>query len=123
MPASRTVFLAVSADPERLLRLGLWTLTAASHGEAVDILLCAGPLAALAEGRAGETVPATALGLLPLRKALDEARGLAKVRVVTCDTELMLAGVAPADAAELVDEMVSLPSFWRALGDARVVTL
>lgn len=121
MGAGATVFLLVSDDREQLLRAGLWALTAASVGEQVQVLLTAGPLRALLAG----TPPpprAVALGLPGPAALLADARALG-ARVVTCDTELLLAEVAASDALAVVDAVESLPSFWRATAAARLVVV
>lgn len=118
MATGRTVFLVLAADPERLVRVGLWALTAASVGESVDVLLTAGPLAAWLADPPGERGP-----LPSWREMITEARGLARVRVVTCETELSLAGVPLERVKGSVDAIESLPSFWRTLEDARVVSI
>lgn len=117
-----TVFLALSAEPEALLRLGLWVVTAASVGERVDVLLTAGPLRAFQEG-AGPPANASALGLPGPASLLAQAKGLGHVRVVSCDTEVRLAGLEDAGAMACVDELVSLPSFWRQNIGVRTVTV
>lgn len=124
----RTVFLVVQASDEHLLRLGLWTVTAASVGEDVDILLCAPALKRLAAGDFDRLVTGTAsrassLGLPPPLELIAHARELACVRLLACDTELRLAGIAAGVLDEHLDAFVSLPSFWRETRSARVVTL
>lgn len=124
----RAVFLVLQASDEHLLRLGLWTVTAASVGEDVDILLCAPALARLADGSFdalahGSAAKATILGLPPPTQLIDQARQLAGVRLLGCDTELRLAGLQPDALDGRLDAVVSLPSFWREARGARIVTL
>jgi peroxiredoxin family protein len=124
----RAVFLLLSPDDEKLLRLGLWTLTAASVGEAVDVLLAAPALAAWVCGPVGaSTLDADVSaqdGKVPSpRAALRQAKELGPVRIVTCDTEIRLAGLSEGVVRPLVDEIVSLPAFWRETEGARFVTL
>jgi peroxiredoxin family protein len=123
----RTVFLVVGDEAERLLRLGLWAVTAASIGERVEVLLSSGPLRAWIDGEDGpfDTVRPHArdLGLPTPRGLLLEAKALGPLRIVTCDTEWRLAGVAEEDVRRRVDEIVSLPTFWRETAGARIVTI
>lgn len=126
-PGVHTAFLVVSADDESLLRLGLWVLTAASVGERVDVLLCAPALRRLADGSFDETPgsgPAASrstLGLPAPSALLSQAKELSAVRVVTCETELALAGLETPPAG--VDALVSLPSFWRETAAGRLLRL
>lgn len=133
----RSVFLVASTDHDRLHLLGMWVLSAASVGEQVDVLLTADPLGAWISHRFGESqgddspaVPnpagsrrtrAAALGLPSPRQLIEEARAFGGVRVLTCDTEARLAGLTPADVAGQVDEVVSLPTFWRETAGCRTV--
>lgn len=124
----RTVFLVVQATDEHLLRLGLWTVTAASVGEDVDILLCAPALKRLADGsfdrlETGTASRAGSLNLPPPLELIDQARQLAVVRLLGCDTELRLAGLSANALDGQLDAVVSLPSFWRESRNARLVTL
>ena len=124
----RTVFLVISADDETLLRLGLWTLTAASVGDDVDVLLTAPALRRWLDGSfdvaSGASATARArTGLPPPSALVSQAKELASVRVVSCDTELALAGVSEAEAKGRLDALVSLPSFWRESAAARLVRL
>lgn len=124
----RTVFLLLCPDDERVLRLGLWALTAASVGEAVDVLLTAPALNAWVSGPFGarEADPEVSVPdekLPSPRSLLRQAKELGPVRVVTCDTELRLAGLTEEAVRPLVDEIVSLPGFWRETEGARFVTL
>lgn len=123
-----TVFLVTSDDPERLLRVGLWALTAASVGEHVDVLLGARPLASLAAGRLDESPPAlpgapsaSTLSLPGPLGLLRQARELGPCRVLACDTELRLAGLDPDSPPTELDGVVSLPTFWREALAARLV--
>ncbi len=114
MPEQQKVsFLVSASDDERLLRLGLWVLSAASVGDSVDVLLTASPLRRWVKGDFGSSTPALA-GLPTARALLEEARQLGGVRLVTCDTEVRLADLAEDVVKPVVDEIVSLPSFWRA---------
>jgi peroxiredoxin family protein len=120
----RTVFLVLDDDPPRWRSLGLWAITAASVGESVDVLVTARPLRALARGAFdAPDAEAASLGLPSPRELLAQAKALAPVRIVTCDTEARLAGLSDEEARASVDDVVSLPSFWRELGSARVVTV
>ena len=110
-----------ASDDDSLLRLGLWAVTAVSVGESVEILLCAAPLARLV--RDGLTPAKRPEGLPPPLELLQNARELGPLRVVTCHTELQLAGLAEDDVRARVDEIVSLPSFWRASAGARTIVL
>lgn len=125
---ARTVFLVVQATDEHLLRLGLWTVTAASVDENVDILLCAPALARLADGtfdrlETGTASRAASLGLPAPLELIAQARQLATVRLLGCDTELRLAGLEENALDGQLDAVVSLPSFWRESRSARLVTL
>src|SRR5438105_1077148 len=86
----RTIFLVHRGEPETLTTLGLWVVTAASTGERVEVLLGAAPLRAIVAG-AGRSDRAKALGLPDVRELFAQAKALAPMRVVTCDTELALA--------------------------------
>jgi peroxiredoxin family protein len=123
----RTVFLVMADDAPRLLRLGLWAVTATSVGERVEVLLTSAALASWIRSPDGafDVAPenAGALGLPTPRALLKEARALGPLRVVTCDTELRLAGLVEADVAPHVDGIVSLPTFWRETAGARIVTI
>jgi len=124
----RAVFLVVSADDEKLLRLGLWALTAASVGEMVDVLLTAAPLKEWVSGSFGEEqgrarAAGEVAGVLTPREMLRQAKELAPVRIVTCDTEMRLAGLSESEVRSTVDEIVSLPAFWREAREARLITL
>jgi peroxiredoxin family protein len=122
MDGRRTVFLVLSGDAERLLRVGLWALTAASCGETVELLLTAPALRSWVDPVEGPDA-ARSLGLPPWRAMVEEARALAPVKVLSCETEVALSGVSLEAARAAVDEVESLPSFWRRLGEARVVTI
>lgn len=118
------VFLVQQASDEQLLRLGLWVVTAASVGERVDVLLCAPALERLLEGAFDNSTPAAArLGLPTLAALLEQARALGPMRLLTCDTEIALAGLSRDVVSARVDEVVSLPSFWRSTQGARTVVL
>ena len=116
------VFLVVSADEERLLRLGLWVVTAASVGERVDVLLCAPALRAVMDGVLERPSPGH-VQLPSAAELLTQARALAPVRLLSCDTEIALAGFTVSDVGSRLDEVVSLPSFWRAGRGARTVVV
>lgn len=126
-PEPRTAFLVLSADDESLLRLGLWVLTASSVGEQVDVLLCAPALCRLADGSfdavrsSGTAAGREALGLPAPSALLSQAKELSSVRVVTCETELALAGLQTVPPG--LDGLVSLPTFWRETAAARLVRL
>ena len=119
--ATRTLLLVVSAEPERLARAALWTLTAASVDDDVTVLLTAPALRALVEGA---PLPSgwESLRLPSPTTAFADARQLGAV-VVTCDTELALAGVDEQAVRALVDDVVALPSLWRAHHASRLMTL
>jgi len=120
--AGKVVFLVQSAEPDRLLRMGLWALTAASVGESVDVLLTAAPLTRWAHGM-GVEEGRPDLGLPGPRGLLSQAKELAPVRVCTCDTELKLAGISLETVEGRIDEVVSLPSFWRENRTSRLVSV
>ncbi len=114
------VILVVSDDAERLLRAGLWAVTAQATGDEVRVLLTAPALRTLAADHP-TTPEAMRMGLGSPLTLLGEARALG-ARVVTCETELALSGLAEAMAAKLVDAIEPLPSFWReSLGAQRLV--
>jgi peroxiredoxin family protein len=113
-----TTFLVVSSDPERMWRAALWALTAASVDETVGVWLTAPALSALAKTTV-QAAGAQAAGLPDVAKLLSEARTLG-ARVMTCETELALAGLAADDVAGLVDAVESLPSFWRSAAGERI---
>lgn len=126
--SSKTVFFVLQAGDEQLLRLGLWTVTAASVGEAVDILLCAPALVRLAEGTFdslsdGTSRASRSLGLPPPSELIAQAKLLGPVRLLGCETELLLAGLAADVLGDKLDGIVSLPSFWRENATSRLVTL
>jgi peroxiredoxin family protein len=114
-----TTFFVVSSDPERLWRAALWALTAASVDETVHVWLTAPALRALgddvvlAAGAESAQMP-DALSLLV------EARSLG-ARILTCDTELAIAGLSEDALGGVLDAVESLPSFWRESAVARVV--
>ena len=125
---SKVSFLVMSSDDDRLLRLGLWVLSAASVGEAVDVLLTSRPLREWVKGSFGaDGAQARAAGqvegLAPPRTLLRQAQELAPVRILTCDTEWHLAGLTEEAVVEAVDEIVSLPTFWRDASGSRLVTI
>lgn len=125
---AKTVFFVLRADDEQLLRLGLWVVTAASVGEEVDVLLCAPALARLADGSFDAAAQGTAsraagLGLPPPTELLAQAKMLGPVRLLGCETEMLLAGLETSALEGKLDDIVSLPSFWRAHADSRIVTL
>jgi len=117
----QTLMLVVSSEPERLARAALWALTAASVDDPVTVLLTAPALRALIDGA---TLPShwDALRLPAPAAAFADARQLGAV-VVTCDTELALSGVDEAVVRPLVDDIVALPSLWRAHRASRLMTL
>lgn len=136
----RSVFLVESVSFDRLHLLGMWVLSAASMGERVDILLTAAPLKAWMSGRFGDdetsgtSTPdpgkseessrrhrAAKLGLPNPRQLIEEARAFGGVRVLTCDTEIRLAGMTAGDVESQVDEVVSLPGFWKETAGSRTV--
>jgi len=130
--AKQVVFLVTSDAYEQRLRLGLWALSAASVGEAVHVMFVGNALRSWCEGRFDQTVGeqdsrsalrASELGLLPPSAMLKEARELSPVRIVSCGTEVLLAGLTEEAARPHLDDLVSLPSFWRETAGARVVTL
>ena len=113
-----TTFLLVSDEPERLWRAALWALTAASVDEPVSVWLTAPSLRALQDGPvfgAG----AVSAGMPDARSLLCEARALG-ARVMTCETELALAGLSTDSLGGILDAVESLPSFWKA-SEGRVV--
>jgi peroxiredoxin family protein len=63
------------------------------------------------------------LGLPAPTALLEQAKELSPVRVVSCGTELLLAGLTEEAVQPLIDDIVSLPSFWRETAGARVVSL
>jgi peroxiredoxin family protein len=114
-----TTFFVVSDEPERLWRAALWALTAASVDEAVRVWLTAPALAALSK----DPVAASGSPSLSLPEAaalLREARALG-ARVLTCETELALAGVSAESLGGLLDGVESLPSFWKGCVGERLV--
>jgi peroxiredoxin family protein len=113
-----TTFLVVSPDPERLWRAALWALTAASVDETVRVWLTAPALRALTGGGV-RAEGSGAQGMPDARSLLGEARGLG-VRVLTCETELALAGLTLDEVAWLVDALEPLPSFWRGSAGERI---
>jgi peroxiredoxin family protein len=115
-----TTFLVVSSDPEMLWRAALWALTAASVDETVRVWLTAPALLALGESPV-RAEGSEATGLPDVFGLLKEARALG-ARVLTCETELALAGLEPDEVEGLVDAIEPLPSFWRgAAGGERLV--
>jgi peroxiredoxin family protein len=113
-----TTFFVVSDEPERLWRAALWALTAASVDEQVRVWLTAPALRALVSGPVF-AAGAEAAGLPDARSLLRESRSLG-VRILTCETERALAGIAGGDLSELVDSEEPFPSFWRASEGERV---
>jgi peroxiredoxin family protein len=116
------VFLVTTDDPERLQRLALWVVTAASVGERVDVLLCAPSLRAW-QDRLREPSLTASLRFPGAAALIAEARELGPVRLVACETELQLAGMDADAPPAFLDAVVSLPTFWRDARPARLVHL
>ena len=114
-----TTLLVVSSDPERLWRAALWALTAASVDETVRVWLTAPALTALLKGPI-QAAGSEAAGLPDALALLKDARGLG-AKLLTCETELALAGLEPDEVEGLVDAVEPLPSFWREAGERVVV--
>jgi peroxiredoxin family protein len=118
---------------EHRLRAALWTVTAASLGETVNLFLGGDALRLFCGGVFGQAdgpAPggpvaerASQLGLPDPSALLSQARELSPVRVVSCSTEMALAGLTDEDVKPHLDEVVSLPSFWRETKMARWMTL
>ena len=115
------VLHVVSGDSERLFRAGLWAVTAQASGDEVRVLLTAPALRVLA---ADEPAPVEAvqLGFPSPKSLLGEARQLG-AKVVTCETELALSGVAHGAIEGLVDSVEPLASFWRETRSAQRLVL
>jgi peroxiredoxin family protein len=116
----RTLFLVTTGEPERVARAAVWALTAASVGEEVRVLLAAPALRACAPG--GPMDGPVLAGMPPVRELWGEVRALGG-RVVACTTEVAWSGLRPEALEGWLDDIVSLPSFWRESADFRVVAL
>lgn len=90
-------------------------VTAAALGDAVTLALSFEPLRAWVAGRFDDGAPPTAAaaGVPPLSEALAEARRELGLRVVACETAVLLAGLDPAAARAALDGLEPLPSQWR----------
>lgn len=74
------------------------------------------PKAALARAQAVKQ-----LGLPSPKSLLLEAKELGGLRILSCSTEVLLAGLSEEELKGKVDEVVSLPSFWRESAGCRTV--
>jgi peroxiredoxin family protein len=113
-----------------LLRSGGWqarwlatavALSAAAHGEPVQLALFEEALAAFAAGRFDEGGPesAAAARVGSLRAMLEEGRALG-LRLVACDTAVRLAGLDPEELAPGI-EVTSLTEMWRNAAGGRIL--
>ncbi len=91
-------------------------VTAAALGDPVTLALCFEPLRLWVAGRFDEGAPpeAAAARVESLTRSLGDARRELGLEVVACDTAVRLAGLDPADARKVLDEVVTLPSLWKA---------
>jgi peroxiredoxin family protein len=134
MSAGKHVVISLSTSAfEQRLRAALWSVTAASVGESVTLFLSGEALKLFCEGTFGRgdgspsesriAETASRLGLPDPSELLSQARQLAPVRIIGCPTEIALAGLTEEKARERLDEVVTLPSFWREAAGARWLTL
>jgi len=107
------IFLRAADWPTRWLAVST-ALTAAAHGEKVQLALFGEPLHAFLTGRFDEGAPPAAAGARvgSLAAMLAEGQAALGLRVVACDTALRLAGLAPEEARARL-EVTSLPALWR----------
>jgi peroxiredoxin family protein len=90
-------------------------VTAAALGDSVTLALFFDPLRLWVAGRFDEGPPpeSAVARVASLAETLEEARRGLGLRVVACDTAVLLAGVDPGRLAETADGVTSLPSLWR----------
>jgi peroxiredoxin family protein len=108
------VFLSGPGWPARYQAVTL-AATAAALGDEVTVALAFEPLVALVEGRFDEGAPAgaAAAGVPPLSETLAEARQALGLRLVACQTAVVLASLDPETARASLDGLEPLPSLWR----------
>ncbi|MBI5070688.1 MAG: hypothetical protein HZB56_20895 [Deltaproteobacteria bacterium] len=122
MSGSLVVFLRAADWPTRWLAVSI-ALTAAAHGERVQLALFGEPLAAWLGGRFDDGAPAAAAGARvgSLAEMLEEGRAALGLRIVACDTAVRLAGLDP-EAARARLEIGSLPAMYREAREGRLLT-
>jgi hypothetical protein len=111
MDGPLVILLVAEGWQARWLAVSL-ALTAAAHGDPVQLALFGGALRAFADGRFDDGAPPEVAGARvgSLAAMLEEGRDLG-LRVVACDTAVRLAGVDPAAAAARLT-VTTLPSLW-----------
>lgn len=122
MSGQTIIFLRAGDWPARWLAVST-ALTAAAHGERVQLALFGEPLDAWLSGRFDEGAPAAAAAARvgSLAAMLAEAQAALGLRVVACDTAVRLAGLAPEEARTRL-EITSLPALWREAGQGRLLS-
>lgn len=122
MSGSLVIFLRAPDWPTRWLAVST-ALTAAAHGERVQLALFGEPLAAWAAGRFDDGAPeaADAARVGSLAAMLEEGIQALGLRVVACDTAVRLAGLVP-EAVRARVEVTSLPSLWRDAREGRLLS-
>jgi len=122
MSGSLVIFLRAADWPTRWLAVST-ALTAAAHGDRVQLALFGEPLAAFVAGRFDEGAPASAAGARvgSLAAMLEEGVAALGMRLVACDTALRLAGLEPEEARARV-EVTSLPALWRDAREGRLLS-
>jgi len=120
--ASLIIFLRAADWPTRWLAVST-ALTAAAHGERVQLALFGEPLEAFLAGRFDEGAPASAAPARvgSLTTMLLEGAAALGLRLVACDTALRLAGLDP-EAARARVEVTSLPALWRDAREGRLLS-
>jgi len=122
MSASLVILLHAADWQTRWLAVST-ALTAAAHGDRVQLALFGEPLAAFVAGRFDEGAPpgAAAARVGSLAEMLEEAVAALGLRLVACDTALRLAGLEPGSAQARL-EVTSLPALWRDAGEGRLLS-
>ncbi len=118
------VFLQHGAWADRYQAATL-AATAAALGDEVTVVLFFEPLRLWVEGRFDDGAPpeAAAARVVSLRGILEEVRRELGVRVVACDTAVLLAGLAPDAVRPLLDGLDTLPSLWREAQGGRPIVI
>ena len=126
----KTVFLVEAQAYEPLLHAALLAVTASADGDEVHAMFFFGALSALARGRLDAATPRDAqvparrraLNLPSIDDLFAQARQLG-ARLYACDTHLRLAAVDATELTGRIDEVISLPTFWKLTREARVIAI